>query len=234
MGISILSTSPRRHERPEARRQQGRRRAPLRGVVMDDRELRPKRPKRRRRRASASARSTLPKGVTVTVNGRQRSRSRARRASSRARSRRTSTSRSRAASSHVISTVAGRDGARFQGLARALIAGMVKGAPTATSETLELDGTGYRAELKGTTLNLALGFSHPIVFPLPEGHHGDDPGRLEGHASSSSRAPTRSSSARPPPRSAASVRRSRTAARAFATGREGPREGGQGRQRRRK
>jgi large subunit ribosomal protein L6 len=34
---------------------------------------------------------------------------------------------------------------------------------------LELKGTGYRVELKGTTLNFALGFSHPIDFPLPKG-----------------------------------------------------------------
>ena len=49
---------------------------------------------------------------------------------------------------------------------------MVKGAAEGYAKTLELVGTGYRAEVKGTTLNLALGFSHPIIFPLPAGHHG--------------------------------------------------------------
>ena len=66
-------------------------------------------------------------------------------------------------------TVPGRDGARFQGLTRALVAGMVKGVAEGYTKTLQLVGTGYRAELKGQVLNLALGFSHPIAFPLPKG-----------------------------------------------------------------
>jgi large subunit ribosomal protein L6 len=41
-------------------------------------------------------------------------------------------------------------------------------------------GTGYRAELKGTTLNLALGFSHPINFPLPQGVKCEIPGDSKG------------------------------------------------------
>jgi large subunit ribosomal protein L6 len=69
----------------------------------------------------------------------------------------------------VTPTVPGRDGARFQGLARALFAGMVKGVAEGYTKTLQLVGTGYRAELKGQVLNLALGFSHPIAFPLPQG-----------------------------------------------------------------
>src|SRR6185437_7898362 len=66
-------------------------------------------------------------------------------------------------------TIEGRDGSRFQGLARALLAGMVKGVAEGYTKTLELRGTGYRAELKGTNLNLNLGFSHQILFPLPKG-----------------------------------------------------------------
>jgi large subunit ribosomal protein L6 len=66
-------------------------------------------------------------------------------------------------------TVGGRDGSRFQGLARALIAGMVEGASTGYTRTLQLVGTGYRAEVKGPILNLALGFSHPVNFPIPQG-----------------------------------------------------------------
>lgn len=65
--------------------------------------------------------------------------------------------------------IGGRDGARFQGLARALLGSMVVGTATGYTKTLQLVGTGYRAELKGTTLNLALGLSHPVVFPLPAG-----------------------------------------------------------------
>jgi large subunit ribosomal protein L6 len=69
----------------------------------------------------------------------------------------------------VIPTVAGRDGARYQGLARALIKCMVTGVAEGYTKTLQLVGTGYRAELKGQVLNLSLGFSHPIAFPLPQG-----------------------------------------------------------------
>jgi len=69
----------------------------------------------------------------------------------------------------VTSSLPGRDASRMQGLYRALIATMVKGATEGYTKTLELKGTGYRAEVKGTTLNLALGFSHPVNYPLPSG-----------------------------------------------------------------
>lgn len=70
---------------------------------------------------------------------------------------------------HVSSDAPGRDGSRLQGLMRALIAGMVKGAAEGYERVLELKGTGYRVEAKGTTLNFALGYSHPINYPLPKG-----------------------------------------------------------------
>lgn len=69
----------------------------------------------------------------------------------------------------VVPTVEGRDGARFQGLARSILNGMVEGCATGYTKTLQLVGTGYRAEVKGKILNLALGFSHPINFPIPDG-----------------------------------------------------------------
>jgi large subunit ribosomal protein L6 len=69
----------------------------------------------------------------------------------------------------VVPTVVGRDGARFQGLAWALIRCMVAGVSEGYTKTLQLVGTGYRAELKGQVINLALGFSHPIAFPVPKG-----------------------------------------------------------------
>jgi large subunit ribosomal protein L6 len=77
-------------------------------------------------------------------------------------------------------TVEGRDGARFQGLARSIINGMVNGAAAGYTKTLQLVGTGYRAELKGKILNLALGFSHPINFPIPEGITVTIPGDSKG------------------------------------------------------
>jgi large subunit ribosomal protein L6 len=68
----------------------------------------------------------------------------------------------------VTSSATGRDASRLQGLARALLASMVKGAAEGYEKTLELQGTGYRAEIKGKAIHLQLGFSHPCVFPLPE------------------------------------------------------------------
>jgi large subunit ribosomal protein L6 len=70
---------------------------------------------------------------------------------------------------HIVSTAPGRDGSRLQGLVRALLAGMVKGAADGYERILELKGTGYRVDLKGTTLTFALGYSHPVVFPVPKG-----------------------------------------------------------------
>ncbi len=69
----------------------------------------------------------------------------------------------------VNSSAEGRDAARWQGLARALIASNVKGAAEGYERVLELVGTGYRCEVKGGALHLSLGLSHPVVFPLPPG-----------------------------------------------------------------
>jgi large subunit ribosomal protein L6 len=81
---------------------------------------------------------------------------------------------------YVVPTVPGRDGARFQGLARSIINGMVEGAATGYTRTLQLVGTGYRAEVKGKVLNLSLGFSHPINFPIPDGISVTIPGDSKG------------------------------------------------------
>jgi large subunit ribosomal protein L6 len=56
----------------------------------------------------------------------------------------------------------------LHGLFRALIANMMAGVTTGFSRKLELVGVGYRAELKGKVLQLALGYSHPIVFRAPD------------------------------------------------------------------
>jgi large subunit ribosomal protein L6 len=80
----------------------------------------------------------------------------------------------------VTSSLAGRNASRMQGLVRALIATMVKGTAEGYTKTLELRGTGYRAEMKGTTLNMSLGFSHPIIFPLPAGIKCEIPGDSKG------------------------------------------------------
>jgi large subunit ribosomal protein L6 len=80
----------------------------------------------------------------------------------------------------VVPTLPGRDGARFQGLAWALIRCMVTGVGEGYKKTLQLVGTGYRAELKGQVLNLSLGFSHPIAFPLPQGIKCEIPAESKG------------------------------------------------------
>jgi large subunit ribosomal protein L6 len=80
----------------------------------------------------------------------------------------------------VIPTLTGRDGSRLQGLARSLIRGMVIGVADGYTKTLQLVGTGYRAEVKGQVLHLALGFSHPIAFPLPQGVKCEIPAESKG------------------------------------------------------
>lgn len=55
------------------------------------------------------------------------------------------------------------------GTARALIANMVKGVTEGFTKTLELVGVGYRAQVSGKKITLTLGFSHPVVYALPEG-----------------------------------------------------------------
>ncbi len=57
----------------------------------------------------------------------------------------------------------------LHGLYRALTQNMITGVTDGFSKKLELVGIGYRAELKGTTLVLMLGYSHPIVFNAPKG-----------------------------------------------------------------
>ncbi len=67
----------------------------------------------------------------------------------------------------IASTASGRDGARLQGLARALLASMVKGVAEGYTQTLELVGTGYRCEVQGTALKFQLGLSHVPLYQLP-------------------------------------------------------------------
>lgn len=55
------------------------------------------------------------------------------------------------------------------GLVRALVANAVAGASEGFTKKLEIVGVGYRAEVKGRELHLALGFSHPVVFAIPDG-----------------------------------------------------------------
>jgi len=56
-----------------------------------------------------------------------------------------------------------------QGLIRSLVANMLTGVSEGFTKTLEMTGVGYRADAKGQEVHLSLGFSHPIVYTLPEG-----------------------------------------------------------------
>ena len=57
----------------------------------------------------------------------------------------------------------------LHGLSRSLIANMVEGVTNGFEKTLEIQGVGYRAQLKGKDLVLALGYSHPVEITAPEG-----------------------------------------------------------------
>jgi large subunit ribosomal protein L6 len=55
------------------------------------------------------------------------------------------------------------------GTARSIVAGMVKGVTEGYAKDLEIQGVGFKAALKGKQLDLALGYSHPILMDIPEG-----------------------------------------------------------------
>jgi len=69
----------------------------------------------------------------------------------------------------VVSDAPGRHAPRLQGLTRALVAGMVRGAAEGYTRILELVGTGYRAEVKDGVVSMQVGLSHTAVYALPEG-----------------------------------------------------------------
>jgi large subunit ribosomal protein L6 len=80
-------------------------------------------------------------------------------------------------------TVKRRSHSRFAtamaGTTRALLANMVLGVTEGFEKKLELVGVGYRAQAQGKKLNLTLGFSHPVVFNVPEGIAIETPSQTE-------------------------------------------------------
>ena len=70
---------------------------------------------------------------------------------------------------HVTMFNESRENRALQGLTRSLVANMVKGVSTGFERVLEINGIGYRAELKGKSIVFNLGFSNPITFDLPDG-----------------------------------------------------------------
>jgi large subunit ribosomal protein L6 len=65
------------------------------------------------------------------------------------------------------------------GTVRALLANMVQGVSEGFERKLELVGVGYRAQAQGNTLNLTLGFSHPVAYSVPEGITVETPSQTE-------------------------------------------------------
>ena len=65
------------------------------------------------------------------------------------------------------------------GTMRSLVNNMVIGASQGFEKKLELIGVGYRAQAQGNTLNLTLGFSHPVNYPVPEGITIETPSQTE-------------------------------------------------------
>lgn len=57
----------------------------------------------------------------------------------------------------------------LHGLTRKLIANMAQGVSQGFIRVLDINGVGYRAEVKGQEIHMTLGYSHPVVFPLPQG-----------------------------------------------------------------
>jgi len=69
----------------------------------------------------------------------------------------------------LTATRATEDHRALHGLARALVANAVRGVTEGFKKDLDIVGVGYRAEVKGKAVNFALGYSHPIEFPIPQG-----------------------------------------------------------------
>jgi large subunit ribosomal protein L6 len=82
-----------------------------------------------------------------------------------------------------VLTFSARSGDQFSramsGTTRALVNNMVTGVSEGFETKLELVGVGYRAQVQGKSINLTLGFSHPVVYQLPEGVTAETPSQTE-------------------------------------------------------
>jgi large subunit ribosomal protein L6 len=72
-----------------------------------------------------------------------------------------------------------RDASAMSGTFRALVANMVHGVSKGFERKLALVGTGYRAQAQGSALNLSLGYSHPVIYKLPDGVKAATPTQTE-------------------------------------------------------
>jgi len=67
----------------------------------------------------------------------------------------------------------------FWGLSRTLVSNLVTGVSEGFSSKLELQGVGYRAQMQGNSLKMTLGFSHDVIFDIPEGIKIETPSQTE-------------------------------------------------------
>jgi large subunit ribosomal protein L6 len=74
-------------------------------------------------------------------------------------------------SGSVVLTRAGDspDARAMHGLARALVNNLVKGVTDGFAKKLEIQGVGFKAAVQGNSVNMSLGYSHPILYPIPNG-----------------------------------------------------------------
>lgn len=80
---------------------------------------------------------------------------------------------------HVAPGTEAKGAVALAGTTRALLANMVTGVTDGWEKKLELVGVGYRAQSKGKSLSLTLGFSHPVDYPVPEGITVETPSQTE-------------------------------------------------------
>lgn len=69
----------------------------------------------------------------------------------------------------VTRTSESREARSLHGLTRSLISNMVQGVTAGYQRVLEISGVGFKAEVKGKEVHFVIGFSHPVIFPLPAG-----------------------------------------------------------------
>ena len=79
----------------------------------------------------------------------------------------------------IVSNGRGKGADAIAGTSRALVNNMVKGVTEGFQQKLEIVGVGYRAAVQGKTLNLSLGFSHPVRVDIPQGLTIETPSQTE-------------------------------------------------------
>jgi len=79
----------------------------------------------------------------------------------------------------VQASDASRQAGALSGTFRMLLANMIQGVTKGWEKKLTLVGVGYRAQAQANALNLSLGFSHPVVYPLPAGVRAETPTQTE-------------------------------------------------------